>query len=1189
MINIEPIQSKKINADNISFLGHNLSQNSNGEKVYKFFLPKISFDNAQVVLKRLKLDENGNINLRDHGTEQIFDMNPGETSIEIKPKDIGLRANEVLAYKFIIDGKEYTDKHKGVNIQDSYYNLADLLTNDVFETPKSIYHILPNSFNPKLSRRNLKSASGEFVESNDATARTNHFLQLDSDFNGIIQKIPYIKQLGFRSILSAPIFGQDNISNASYWTNNPYQITERFGTMEDYKKLQIELFKNSMTFIADGAFSSEGLQGIHYRDVLRHGDNSPFKNWFTLDGFQRLGVLPDSEKAFKNFDIKIVNSPVIWSVDKDGLPTTDFGSKNRYYNPAKETFIQLYDRRLTSEDQLLKDEVFTKYDIKNTTNPDDISDSSDSVFPYSFPVNPEFIAQKAKMAKAQPKREAKSSLLFWDTFALVKAKESAGASLWDGNKDIVKLQYTMPAYMKQAISDDGINYEHTREKFAQISSDVQDVQDYIIGIGQFWTNKTAKILREYIASQISTATSTDEIKNILDAKAGSALPATVKYITKQQIYNVLSSDSPVNRRLQVPLTLQQALKEYPLEALEVSDDLTSILSYPSLKEKMDERLYKKVMNNLAGKILKALSASDLPCGNLLDADGNISSDNNLVVQLISDDITRFLLVKGLDSEIPVEDIFFNNTKKLKQITASKICRHESTPEGKEKILLSVLEDNMSKISDRDIQEIVTLLKGKIANITNDKLKVANLIIDKTEAGLNWRIDAAKDIADKDNHKEGRASTKDTWEFSKAFWERFNDGVRLYNSHSYRIGEYTDTSLPTDTKTAMFPTSGILEDKSIEQGGFTTQSNYNYMYATFLRFFTALPERYGYQNQNVLDLICNKFDRGWDDMPGYLFSGSKNNIVYSHSAVGNHDKQRIATTFSMNVVLAYLNENEFVQKYASDEYWQNVAREIHKDLSVSSLEYSKFYNDINAGNFKNVFAKLSARNLAKMAGYTNAFAVATKDNPNHIEIMRTITAALDTLAAKSHPYQNTFFYKNFEDTYKDIINNICEDNVVLGDIKKLQAKVHEVLTEPVIKRNIELAKLMVALPCNPTLYAGDELLETGGEEKAKNVSIQNRGRLHWEYLENAEYKHINAFKDELAQIYNLRNDEGLTSLVNGDTILLKKQGGDDNRGVIGMYRYNDKDDSIILLHNSGLNSSRNFEQDALTISLVDLSS
>ena len=101
--------------------------------------------------------------------------------------------------------------------------------------------------------------------------------------------------------------------------------------MEDFKKLQIDLFKNSMGFIADGAFTDEGLNGIHMRDILRHGERSPFVSWFNFHNFParpiKLGILPDNKTAYDNFDIKLVNSPIIWNVTLDGSPSSDFGKK----------------------------------------------------------------------------------------------------------------------------------------------------------------------------------------------------------------------------------------------------------------------------------------------------------------------------------------------------------------------------------------------------------------------------------------------------------------------------------------------------------------------------------------------------------------------------------------------------------------------------------------------------------------------------------------------------------------------------------------------------------------------------------------------------------------------------------------------------------------------------------------------
>jgi len=1173
------------NKNSISFAGHHLSENDKGEKTYKFYIPKVNYDNATLLLRKVQLDDNGKLITDEADNEIAYKIPKDSAQVEINPKKIGLSSSEALVYRFVIDGKEYTDKHRNVNINSHTYNIATLPYCDVLQTPKTMYHLMPGIFNPKLVQQKYTNALGEEVLRDDKTAQINHFMKFDTSIDDIISKIPYIKNLGFRRILSTPIFGQDNISNAGYWTVNPFQITQRFGTIKDFEKLQIELFKNSMGFVADGAFTAEGLSGIHFRDVLRNGKDSPFYRWFKLKGDLKLGVLSDKAKVYENFDIRVVNSPIIWAIDKNGYPTNNFGKRNPKYNSQKETFIQLYDKRLTSQAQLAKDEVFTSYDIKNTKDKDEISNWMDSTYPYAFPVSVNELLKKAKNIQRNRKIPAKEFLKSWENFELSEAKESSGVSLWTGNKDMAKLRFTLPAYKQKEIMADATS---RAQGIAEVKSTIEaaeNVQNYVVSIGKFWTNKTAKTLRGYIAKELSDAKTANEFKRTITAKAGKKLPESMKYLTTQQIQNALDNEYKVNKTLYTPKTLSKSLKEYPMEALEVSDDITSIFAYPSFKEKADKYLYETTMNDAAMKIFQKLDKEKLACGKLTE-DGDIKLGKEKIVQLISDDISRFLLLKGLLPSLDIQDILDEtplSLEKLKNITAKRICSETNNVEEKEEQLLAHLKRNIRHISEDDINKFVKHLKSKLNGITPETIKVADLIIDKSEAGLNWRMDAAKDVAGMEAFGEGRTTLNESWGVVADFWNKFNAGVRLYNAHSYKIGEFTDTSIHNTETSDKYQNAGDLESKLIEENGFTTQSNYNYLFDSMQRFFSAPSERYSGLNTNALELIFNKFEKGWTGVPGYLYSGNKNNIVYSHAAVGNHDKQRITQSFSMNMALAFLDATQFINCCNSDNYWRKIADEINKDLLDSNLRHSCVFSAIQNRDWQNIFKFTTPKNLAKMAAYNDAFAKAT--NSSNTALQQAFSNALDKLCDKRHKYSDTFYYKNFENTFDDILMVI--DAKYKNDVENLKIKVHKELTEPARIRGMELARLMVALPANPTLFAGDELLELGGEEKAKNISLQNRNRLHWE---NAKYSHVSDYIAELSKIYNLRNDAKLTSLVNGDSILLKKQGDTiGGREVLGMYRYNDKDDCIVLMHNSGFNSSRNFKQNtSVSINRIDLS-
>lgn len=1168
------------NSHKASFDGHHLSQNDYGEKVYKFYIPKVNYEKASVVLRKLEVDENGNV-VTQTATSPIEREIPRNTAqIEINPKAIGLSSSEVLAYHFVIDGKEYTDQHRNVFIGSKKYNLADVLSGDVLQTPKTMYHLMPGTFNPKLKSKTYTNALGEKVVSDDKTAQMNHFMKFDTGIDDIIKKIPHIKEMGFRRVLSTPIFGDDNISNAGYWTSNPFHVTSRYGTIKDFERLQIELFKNSLGLVADGAFTAEGLSGIHFRDILRNGEKSPFYRWFDLKGNLKLGVLPDNNKAYENYDIRIVNSPVIWETDANGRPTGNFGKKNPKYDATKESFIQLYDKRLTSKEQLASEDLIVNYDIRNTKIRDDIKGWKDSVYPYAFPVTSEEIIKKASKAKKYRTTPAKEALKDWENFTLTPAKESAGLSLWQGNKDMAKLKFAFPEYKRKEI----LATLGRKDGLVEVEKSIQaaqDVQDYVVSIGKYWTNKTAKTLREYIAKELASAgTSASSFKRLIDSKAGKTLPAELKHLTVGQIQNALNGEYKATRTLSAPKTIEKALLEYPLEALEVSDDLLSILARPTFKRKISV-LYQSVMPEITTQILKKLNTEDLPCGKLLN-DGELRAGQEKILQLLTDDIAKALLLKGLNQAVDINTVLLGTSKNLKTINAKDLCGETKNVEEQENQLLINMFLNIKTLSNKEIDTIVNHLKSKIGKMTPESIKVADLIIDKTEAGLNWRYDAAKDVADIEAFSAGITGADEAWGLVADFWKKFNNGVRLYNAHSYKIGEFTDTAISNTEASKRFPNAGQIESKIIEESGLTTQTNYSYIFDAVQRFFAAPAERNSGANTNALDLIFNKFEKGWNGVPGYLYSGNKNNIVFSHAAAGNHDKQRISQTFSMNMPLAFINEIEFVNQYPNNAYWKNIGDGIHSDLLASNLGYSEYYKDITSYDWKSLFRKVSPQNLAKVAAYNDAFAKATKGQ--NIDLQKAFSKALDTLSSKKAPRSDFFFYKNFENTLEDILAMLPQKQK--KEVESLKAKIHKELTKPAQIRGVELAKLMVALPANPTIFAGDELLELGGEEKSKNYSVQNRNRLHWE---NLDYTHVEEYADKLSEIFNLRNDKNLTSLVNGDTILLKNQGNIGSRNVLGMYRYNDKDDCIILMHNAGFNSGRNFKQiKDVSIPNVDLS-
>lgn len=114
---------------------------------------------------------------------------------------------------------------------------------------------------------------------------------LNNDFfggnlKGIIEKIPYLKNLGVGVIYLNPIFKA--YSNHRYDTCDYKKIDEMLGTEEDFKLLCQKAHENGIKILLDGVFSHVGSDSIYFDKENRFGSgaynnpSSPYKSWFGI-------------------------------------------------------------------------------------------------------------------------------------------------------------------------------------------------------------------------------------------------------------------------------------------------------------------------------------------------------------------------------------------------------------------------------------------------------------------------------------------------------------------------------------------------------------------------------------------------------------------------------------------------------------------------------------------------------------------------------------------------------------------------------------------------------------------------------------------------------------------------------------------------------------------------------------------
>lgn len=127
-------------------------------------------------------------------------------------------------------------------------------------------------------------------------------------------------------------------------------MASSLGNINNYASLQRKMFAHGLNFVSDGAFVNEGLEGVHFKHMLKWGVDSPYFNWFRASGLKdnplSMGVFVKNKDFISH---KIVNSPYTYTQNKIGLVSIKKKSKgDPTYDPKKPTYIQFFDTRLVS-------------------------------------------------------------------------------------------------------------------------------------------------------------------------------------------------------------------------------------------------------------------------------------------------------------------------------------------------------------------------------------------------------------------------------------------------------------------------------------------------------------------------------------------------------------------------------------------------------------------------------------------------------------------------------------------------------------------------------------------------------------------------------------------------------------------------------------------------------------------------
>ena len=140
------------------------------------------------------------------------------------------------------------------------------------------YQIFPERFakgNPALS------PEGALAWDSSITPKSEDFF--GGDLQGIIDHLDYLQDLGITGLYLCPIF--ESPSNHKYNTTDYFEIDHHFGDKETFRKLVEQAHQRGMKIMLDAVFNHIGDQSPQWQDILKHGEDSVYKDWFHVQEF----------------------------------------------------------------------------------------------------------------------------------------------------------------------------------------------------------------------------------------------------------------------------------------------------------------------------------------------------------------------------------------------------------------------------------------------------------------------------------------------------------------------------------------------------------------------------------------------------------------------------------------------------------------------------------------------------------------------------------------------------------------------------------------------------------------------------------------------------------------------------------------------------------------------------------------
>ncbi len=1109
--------------------------------------------------------------------------------------------------------------------------LIDLDINNVIWTYDDNNNIIKNK--TKHIER-LKNTSKNFVN------------KYGGSLAGLEKDVEEGKLDNFTRIITLPLFTDDKLTAHGYWNKNCMQIVQSLGNINNYASLQKKLFAKGINYVSDGAFVNEGLEGIHFQHILKYGDQSPYMNWFKISELQSgplsLGVFGKKSKFTTH---RLINSRYDYEQRADGSVKIRM---NRLYDKKSPTYIQIYDNRIKNAEKMTSEELLNAYNNLNKTHVE-LNNHNDTVIPYSFRINDETYKKNVEELNEYNKKidlnnrirlysyKGTKMVTHFEYFGL-DGKHESGFETWNANPDIAKLNYVYSNSDTQKLKN--IADPKKRAEIAEsIKQSNMQVQDYAVSSAKYWTKKTNDILNFYVAQTLKNikGKTTEEIYNKITSLAdGKVFPKNLD-VDKDIVTNVLNGTyflHGADSKDSYDDLILRGLMDVPLDSIEVGDDISAALASPYITKRaitdkqigvsrfdmykngnkhvlpqfkftyeLTDKMYTNEMKKFADEVFKIIEsrAQEEEGIKLRDKNGNPTDYAKYIIPLLTAEIVKFAVIKSV---LPEANYSFDKNsgamiydyKKLKNTSLNTMGIISITPENEATSLIYKLKHRIKKITEEDRRQFANILWESIKGTDANSFKLAEMIVGRTGAGLDWRIDATKDIADITSLENEKTDFEYTWNDVIKFWSKFTDGVKQYHPDAYIAAEVTDindiySKGKGDKSGTRYSNPQEAVKKLINEAGFTTLANYDHFSSDITKIVGKL---FDFDGKHSPDKGCAQDHTIKGKLEEFIHSGPLESLIYSYTFAGNHDKARALDGFAMDMDMVYTDLTD-PAKYKYRERAYKILEGILYGVNVTPEQ-------VNNYDFDRVSTLAVAKCEAIASGMGKAIQELNMEQSQKDYVYKKMVSAL------SHLSNGKFRGKIFEadgfgtkdyNTALDLVlmemDSINRDSSqrLSEDTKKdLKNKALEYILKPAMSRLLAQTKFLVALAGNPTLYAGDEYASTGFETTTKNIYLQNRNIIHEEWADTnspAFKKFVKDFKDEMDKQYNLRTRKELQPLNDGTPFILKQQNAN-GASLSGLLRQSpDGRMTVSLFNTTALNHEydQHYEPREVELKCIDL--